>query len=104
MDTQNYIRNLVNLIHSFNCHFTTLDSAVNRCNLLSFLFHLTKYHHITGWNLLISSHMMQRVLLSEIKLCSTLTSMYSSDICQSEIQCACSRKHAWNHLWKLNKI
>jgi len=81
-----YIRILVNLIRLFNCnfttlvnadnsHFTTYDSADNRCKLL-FLFDLIKYHQITGWNLLISSHMMQCVLLSEIKLCSTFTSLF----------------------------
>jgi len=47
-----------------------------------------KYHQITGWNSLISSHIMQLVLHSEIKLCSALKKSvgHSSDICQSE-QC-----------------
>src|SRR6218665_2687656 len=93
-----YIRILKTLI---NCRFQ--DLTVQTTDASFYRYFCCSNKLLIECHLLISSHLMQRVLLSEIKLFWTLTSLSSNGICQSERQYARSHKHVLKHLWKLNK-
>jgi len=82
IDTQSYYSDFGDwsICATVSARLWTLQTTdASFCRSLYFLLHLPKYDQSIDGSLLIFTHIMQRVLLSVIKLCSILTILYSSD-------------------------